>query len=526
MTTVQRRAARTNATFFRAATKQRNSVDQRPWAWHWLPGWKRLLIKLSAGLGPWPTLWWWFSYPELHALAIVLGSVVTAFLSQLKFMRWIGRRNHVNNVVRPLHEALGRIIGDVAPLHWQDWIHVPRDYDCESTAGVRIHLPAALSWPPGAKTLFVDAVSQKLGIAELDVQWHLAGEHPCVIFKPIAQAPTKVGYADVRDAIATTTDTRPIVGVTKHDRVVALDLEDDSPHILISAGSGGGKSVLAKVLIAQFLSRGARVIIMDRKRISHRWAKDLPGIEYYRDTEEIHDKLISLAQIGDIRNKQTDDGDRTYQRIVLVFEEMNATMNKLTGYWTSIRESSDPRRSPALEALGDLVNMGRQVSMHVVAIGQRVETRTLGGGDIRESFGIRCLSRYTVQTWKMLCADVWPMPKKSPVRGRWQIVVAAEATETQVACLSDTEAQGLALSVVPAAVPTGMSSCIEGVGTAADTSLVDLKTFFGDEYDRKRKRLLRDPQRPMRAAGGEGSADLYRRDDLDAWERRWDAAHV
>ncbi|MGW1794259.1 hypothetical protein ACWCO0_25855 [Streptomyces tubercidicus] len=38
--------------------------------------------------------------------------------------------------------------------------------------------------------------------------------------------------------------------------------------------------------------------VLDFKRISHTWARGVPGVTYCRDIAEIHDALIHLAQEG------------------------------------------------------------------------------------------------------------------------------------------------------------------------------------------------------------------------------------
>lgn len=513
-------ADRTNATFFRKATRQMHEKDQRPPAWHWLPGYIRALVKLAVFLAlvGLPVLWW---YDPDTATTLLRYAAVTAVLSAGTAV-WvrIRDRKHFRNYVEPLHRSLRSYLGH-DPGSAGDWLTVPHDFQSCDGEGVRLQLPPDLNLDGDQKARVLSIVGARLGVDHLGAQWHDQGREPYAVFRPVPQAPTSCTLADVQEAITAAPDTAPVIGMAKQGRIVSIDLEDESPHVLISAGSGGGKSVLAKAMIAQFLNRGARVVIMDRKRISHRWAKDLPGVEYYRDTEQIHDALIGLAKEGDRRNRLTDDSDDVEigGRIVVVFEEMNATTGKLTNFWTATREKDDPKRSPAVEALGDLVNMGRQVHMHVIAIGQRIETRTLGGGDVRESFGIRCLSRYSVQTWKMLCADVWPMPKKSSTRGRWQIVTNGETTETQVAFLSDEEAQGLARAGRSAADQADTPGTRK-VGTGVH---ITQREAFGADYERLRKAMQRDPDAPEPIVSGEGVTNLYVRADIDAWRRRYDS---
>ncbi|GAA2621967.1 hypothetical protein [Streptomyces tubercidicus] len=79
---------------------------------------------------------------------------------------------------------------------------------------------------------------------------------------------------------------------------MAVDLDADSPHVLISAGNGGGKSTILRTICCQFIHHRALVYVLDFKRISHTWARGVPGVTYCRDIAEIHDALIHLAQEG------------------------------------------------------------------------------------------------------------------------------------------------------------------------------------------------------------------------------------
>lgn len=65
-------------------------------------------------------------------------------------------------------------------------------------------------------------------------------------------------------------------------------------------------------------------------------------------------------------------------------EEMNVTINRLNKYWRSIKEKGDPNTSPAVDALLDLLFMGRQIKVHVVSVAQMASARTLGVGGAGE----------------------------------------------------------------------------------------------------------------------------------------------
>lgn len=510
----------TNATFFRRATLQSKPRDLKPYPWYWMAGYQRMLIKVTTFLVVTVGFWGWFFEHTATVYTLCAVTLLAIVMGGWQGYRSFRIRTHTREVVNPIHHTLGHQLGYYPPRA-EEWVTVPTDYKSEDSSGTVIKLPTGVPVAADLQKVITELVGYKLELPEMSVSWHLSGAEPYVVFRAEPQCPPSVSFADIAELIRNTPDTAPIIGLTKRNKPVYLDLESDSPHILISAGSGGGKSVLAQCIIAQQLRHGAEVHIFDRKRISHRWVKGLPGAHYYRDAPEIHQALVNLAAEGDRRNRLTDHDDDPDlgPRIFVVFEEMNATMGKMKTYWDGVREKDEPRRSPAIEALGDLVNMGRQVSINVLAIGQRIETRTLGGGDIRESFGIRCLSRYSFNTWKMLCAEIAPMPKKSSVRGRWQIVSNGESVPTQVVFMTDSEARELSMERADQADKAGTP----GVGTE---TLVTQSEVFGDGYERLRKAAQRDPEFPAPAMSVSGGSNLYRRVDIEQWLEGRDAGQL
>jgi hypothetical protein len=134
-------------------------------------------------------------------------------------------------------------------------------------------------------------------------------------------------------------------------------------------------------------------------------------VAYARDVEEIHDMLIALAAEGDRRNRIADDQadiegkvhGSVGPRIVVIAEELNTMMKRLRAYWQRERGPGDAHRSPALDALDELLAMGRQVRINVIMIGQRLSAAATGGsGDARENLAALILARFKPATWKML----------------------------------------------------------------------------------------------------------------------------
>jgi hypothetical protein len=327
-----------------------------------------------------------------------------------------------------------------------------------------------------------------------------------------------------------------VLGLGPRSVVVDADLDADSPHVGISAGSGGGKSVLIRNIVTHGLHHGSAAVVFDYKRSSHKWAEGLPGVVICKNIDDIHDWAVKLGAEAEHRNRAADDGTFNAHRIYVVVEEWNALSGKLQTYWDGIRDKHDPKRSPAVTAIADITFMGRHVRMNLLGVAQLLSARTTGGPEVRENFATRCLTRYSVNAWKMLAPEVWPMPKKSKIAGRWQVVKSGEAIETQVAFLTDEQAQDWAMSGVanPIDVLGPSTPPTQGIrpGTVpASPRLVGLREAVdllpGNviSLDALRKKRQRDRSFPP-AVGRNGTEDLFALAELVAWKRRVDSVRL
>lgn len=554
--------ARTNAGWFAPGTRALTQTG-RATRWAHLPrhqraGWRfavfAVVVAVLYGLVVAPTLTRW-----LLALATLGGTALLGW----RGWRWWRVRQHVERYVRPLHVVLSTPLGLPAMTKPTDWLDIPLDFQSNEEAPVKVTLPPQFTGSAEGRRMVTDIVSDKLGLSDFDATFHMIGAAPNVVFRLAPRPPDKVRFAAVRQAFEAAPDSAPVIGFGNRGKVIAVDLDSESPHILVSASSGGGKSVIIRTILSQGLNRGAQAIVLDVKRQSHRWVRGNPNVRYYRDVEDIHEALIGLAAEGDRRNHLTDDipddVDTTKldlgPRIFLVAEEMNATITRLQRYWNRIRTNADPKTSPAVDALGEILFMGRAVKIHVIAVAQLATARTLGGPELRENFATRILARYTVNAWRMLAPEIWPMPKSSRKPGRVQVVLAGNALETQVAFLTDSEAREWALAggsqqSVPewraggAVAPSQRRSDRDELGTTAETvpatedgdggrhlrvvrNPEDEQIGLREAIDRDvvwgslaavRKARTRDPEFPD-SVGMRGQEALYRVGDLQRWQR-------
>ena len=483
----------------------------------------------------------WVKFPQVTRLVnigvawlLLAGLCVAAVF--LAFW-WRHYRRFVAPLRRALHEKHGA--GHRRP-------QIARD-----RSKVVVRFPRAFAFDAKERQALVETVVAKTGIESPEPVWRLAGPAPMLTLTVSHPPPPRVVLADVLPDVRRARPDELVWGIGKHGAIVTSSLSGDSPHIGLSMGSGAGKSVAARAILAQMLYHGAIGLILDCKMISHQWARDLPNVSIVRRAHEIHAALLWLAGELERRNEVAltgSDMDGNVHavvgpRLLIVCEELNATMKLLRMHWRQIRDldKSLQVRSPALDAM-DLVNlMGRQALMNMLYMGQKLSAKAAGGdGDVRESIGVIAFGRYTPSNWKMLAGD-YAMPPSSRTPGRIQ-VVSDQVREVQAVFLPAAEARRLALAGVVTPLPAGMPGAARvaspstvpipgadqpfvspgGTSVLTRTGLVTLSQAVDEGIVTRRLHAVRKASQrtgfPERK-GQLGSAVLYDAVDLALWDR-------
>ena len=502
----------------------------------WRSGWTAAALAALYGMIHAPALT--VDAIEGAAAAAVLGSVLGA-------VYWWRGWSHRRQWVRPAHLVAAPVVGLPLATDPAEWLIISRD-----RSRVVIMLPPSWKGEAAERTRLVDVVSGRLALSAPEVHWALQGPKPRVELTQSVPPPSLVTLADVMAALDAAKDDELVWGLGRKVTVVKSSLSGDSPHVGLSMGSGAGKSVTARSLLAQQLRRGAVGLVLDIKLISHQWAANLPNVVIARRPAEIHEALLWLGAEVDRRNEVAlagadEDGNVNADvgpRIIVVAEELNATMDRLRAYWRDIRTKDDPKRSPAIGALDAASFTGRQVKVNIVYIGQRLSDKaTGGGGDARENIGVIAFGRWRPSTWKMLAGD-HPMPAKNLTPGRIQ-VVSDSVRECQGIKMTAAEARQLALSGVVSPLPYGMPGApdiaVTGTAVAVRTGpdlcvvtdpapvpsppvslreAVDAGLLPGLTLGAARLRRHRDPSFPV-PVDRDGTAELYDLDELTAYAR-------
>lgn len=417
----------------------------------------------AAGAG---TLWGLQAAPDVTVGTWATVGAAAAVGAGYASGNWVCNLRHNWEWIRPLHVALEKPLGLPEGTLPRSYIHIPRDYPGREDVG-RIDLPARFVGVDGGAASIGAIVKTKLGLSDATVSFKLEGRRPHLLIRQTPRPPARVLFAEdsVQQLVMAAPESAPLIGVGPQGIRVSVDLDAESPHILVSASTGGGKSVITRTMAAQMLHNGAQLVVLDFKRHSHKWARGLPNVAYCRDIEDIHEALVTLGREGHRRNIVVDDwegeGDAPVgPRMALILEEANATVSKLKRYWAAARKTkgdefgpADPKESPAIDALREILFMGRAVKLHVFLVAQSATAAALGGPEVRECFSTRILARYTRNAWNMLVPEVQPVPRSTRHIGRAQVVLGGVAHETQVAFFTDSEARGWATAGTVAPAP-------------------------------------------------------------------------
>lgn len=237
------------------------------------------------------------------------------------------------------------------------------------------------------------------------------------------------------------------------DGPVTVDLDSESPHVLVNAPTGLGKSAVARSIAVQRASLGDLVIILDRKMHSHRWAYGLEPLTHYADDEpSIGSALVNLGRELHRRNQvvKAFEGAASLApvgpRVIIVFEETNATLGRLMALDKQLASGG----YGALDGFRDLMFMGRAVKMHVIAFAQLASYRSGLSADLIENFGTTVMIGHSEKAWKWLASDCGRYRVAPTGEGRGMVCRAGRARETQLTWVSEHDARETVLTSIPA----------------------------------------------------------------------------
>jgi hypothetical protein len=458
---------RTNASWRRRGRDLQDGV-RHAWRWHYLPRNQRAMWRLGS-IGMAVLLAWSAVVAPVATWQAIQGLGV---LGMLVFLHWFWSVLKVyenrHRWVGPLATVLAARWRIVPPSDPTTWIKVPEDCRTNAEHPVEVLLPEDYREADRQMEATAKLIARKVRIpvTAMDYEIDPVGDHPKMLVRAQEVPPEFIDFEMAKPYLEQATDTRYFLGLGLRGKPIFIDLDLDSPHIAFSFGSGGGKSTVIRLLAAQVLRLGGKVVILDHAKEgdSHAdWVYDdhgnlLPGVEFHTDTAGVHEALINLEEERARRSRAAHQAKRFkrtpphFQRILVVGEELNTGTPMLTDHWKQLRKElkdaegdEQPLRSPALGAMAALVNAGRAQRMNFGAVAQRFDAKVIGGGDVRASFMVRVLARFGEDARRMLIPTVDPKPRSSNHPGRMTWAAEDQAEVLQAAFLTPVEAQEWAM---------------------------------------------------------------------------------
>lgn len=354
---------------------------------------------------------------------------------------------HRRRWVRPLDVALRPLAGWPANLPTHKWLVVPRNF---REAGIAVQLPAAFVGKDPDRQAIEHVVISKLDVGDMDVSWRIVSRNHFVEFQAKPRPPGRALFREpnVRHVVENVNGSQPVIGLGPGGQPVSMDLDGESPHMAVFAGAGAGTSNVLRVVAAQLMHHGASAAILDRKRRSHRWAKDLDGVTYCREAADIHRALVDLAAEAAGRNRlvdrHPDRGRPVWPRRVILVEDLSSTLEELAAYWRENLGGRDP--SPAPEAYRQILSAGPAIRFHILTAAQRFLAPAAEDPGAPGHYGTLVLARLKPQEWRTLLPETTFVPKAGRDPGRGWVAAGGEMDEVQIVYMSEIEARQWAAS--------------------------------------------------------------------------------
>lgn len=439
---------RTDSTFLRKARRDL-TPHQRASRWHHRPGWHRSAWRtgaLAVALGS------AYGYVK-YRTALETGAIIAATLG-ITFEVWYLRRKfrlrkHMKHTVTPLYQTAAVIVGHPPNDNPKQYLNVPAAYRKMSKPVITFEFPP--NWEGGIneqKRLHA-LFERRLG-GDWKPAWYHHVYPPRVEFTPAPAPPDKVLLPDILPELEKNRAGTLVLGYGTSRSLITVNLDSESPHVALSMGTGGGKTSTLRFIIAQLKRQGCeRIDIIDPKRVSHNWARNIPGVHIYRtmaeQIEAIHNFRLRMESRYDALDT---DPDMVFPRHALVIEEQNSWLSYAQTYWQDYRNECEPndrarmaKKCPAISDLAYCLFQGRQACMNIISVFQRMSAGASGGGDLRENYGVKLLARCSPQTWRILTGTTMPREAKSRINGRGMFVLGNDFHQIQFAYMRERTAK-------------------------------------------------------------------------------------
>lgn len=430
---------RTDATFFCRGTKYVNQLPdwfgrREPSRWSLLPGYKRAGARWGVLLTVWAIAMW----PRVVLLVVLNVAGVAAVVAAVRVVRGLRMRRHNRDVVRPLWATLSGYLGVAPTDDHSRYLDVPHDYATNRAAVATVTYPAGWDAHSGMQDRIEALMARHIG-ASWDVAWGALG----ATWSHAPAPPQMVPWADLEPE-QYRVDEIPL-GVAARGRTVVVSMRLESPHWMVAAPSGGGKSSTLRIPAVHTRGKGGLVDIIDFKLTSYTASLErVSGIRVHTDMESAVWALSEfyVSMLG--ANQAIKAGLLRPEDIpprLLIIDEFGTLMSLVNGWW---RRQGLKGKPPFLDAWRIVLYQGRS-SEHRMIVGVHTPAASLfGSTDERNAFVTRLLAGKASDTkWRQTFDSEPRIPYDERHPGRY-VINTGELEELQVAWLDEAEARSRA----------------------------------------------------------------------------------
>ncbi len=164
------------------------------------------------------------------------------------------------------------------------------------------------------------------------------------------------------------------------------------PQVMLTGGTGSGKTSMGHALLAEITRRGWPVWVLDAKRVEFLGFRDWPNVQIVAGSVPQQVALIhAVWNLMEYRYQLIEEGKAAindFEPLVVFLDEFADFRSNLLEWYAQIKVKGDPTRPPCLAEVASLARKARTARIHIVLSTQRPDSEFLGG-EVRDNFGFR-----------------------------------------------------------------------------------------------------------------------------------------